>query len=89
MIAAMEWRLGDHRGAQVVKSRCPNRPLRPIYWLPTMKHCGGAPNARLLLVTQASNRTGLVMPGREIVAMARQRGVDTVVDVGYGIACLD
>ena len=49
----------------------------------------GAPNAKLLLVTQVSNRTGLVTPVREIVAMARQRGGDTVVDAAHGIACLD
>lgn len=47
------------------------------------------PNAKLLLVTQVSNRTGLVTPVREIVAMARERGVDTVVDVAHGVACLD
>ncbi len=40
-------------------------------------------------MTQVSNRTGLVTPVREIVAMARQRGVDTVVDIAHGVACLD
>lgn len=47
------------------------------------------PEAKLLLVTQVSNRTGLVTPVKEIVAMARARGVDTVVDAAHGIACLD
>jgi len=47
------------------------------------------PQARLLLVTQVSNKTGLVTPVREIVAMARARGVDTVVDAAHGVACLD
>ena len=47
------------------------------------------PHARLLLVTQVSNKTGLVTPVREIVAMARARGVDTVVDAAHGVACLD
>jgi len=46
------------------------------------------PNARLLLVTQVSNKTGLVTPVREIVAMARARGVDTIVDIAHGVACL-
>ena len=36
------------------------------------------PNAKLLLVTQVSNRTGLVTPVKEIVAMARAKGVDTI-----------
>jgi len=47
------------------------------------------PNARLLLVTQVSNRTGLVTPVKEIVAMARARGVETIVDIAHGVACLD
>jgi len=47
------------------------------------------PEAKLLLVTQVSNRTGLVTPVREIVAMARARGVDTVVDAAHGVALLD
>jgi selenocysteine lyase/cysteine desulfurase len=47
------------------------------------------PQAKLLLVTQVSNRTGLVTPVREIVAMARARGVDTIVDAAHGVACLD
>jgi selenocysteine lyase/cysteine desulfurase len=47
------------------------------------------PNAKLLLVTQVSNRTGLVTPVKEIVTMARARGVDTIVDIAHGVACLD
>ncbi len=41
-----------------------------------------------MLVTQVSNRTGLVTPVREIVAMARARGVDTIVDAAHGVALL-
>lgn len=43
---------------------------------------------RLLLVTHLSNRTGVVMPVREIVAMARARGVDTIVDAAQTIGHL-
>ena len=42
-----------------------------------------------MLVTQVSDRAGLVTPVREIVAMARARGVDTVVDAAHGVAMLD
>jgi len=31
----------------------------------------------------------LVTPVKEIVAMARARGVDTIVDIAHGVACLD
>jgi selenocysteine lyase/cysteine desulfurase len=44
---------------------------------------------KLLLVTHLSNRTGLVMPVKEIVAMARARGVDTIVDAAQSIAHMD
>ena len=88
MIAAMDW-LGDHRGAQVVKFAMPEPATTANILAAYDETLRGAPNARLLLVTQVSNRTGLVTPVREIVAMARQRGVDTVVDVAHGIACLD
>jgi selenocysteine lyase/cysteine desulfurase len=48
--------------------------------LAVMRAMAKAPHARLMPVTQVSNKTGLVTPVREIVAMARARGVDTVVD---------
>jgi selenocysteine lyase/cysteine desulfurase len=88
MIAAMEW-LGDHRGARVVKFAMPEPATTANILAAYDEALKGAPNVRLLLVTQVSNRTGLVTPVREIVAMARQRGVDTVVDAAHGIACLD
>ncbi|MCC7053239.1 MAG: aminotransferase class V-fold PLP-dependent enzyme [Gemmatimonadaceae bacterium] len=44
---------------------------------------------KLLLVTHLSNRTGVVMPVREIVAMARARGVDTIVDAAQTIGHVD
>jgi selenocysteine lyase/cysteine desulfurase len=88
MIAAMDW-LGDHRGAQVVKFAMPEPATTANILAAYQEALSGAPNAKLLLVTQVSNRTGLVTPVREIVAMARQRGVDTVVDAAHGIACLD
>ncbi len=88
MIAAMEW-LGDHRGAQVVKFAMPEPATTANILAAYDDALRAAPNARLLLVTQVSNRTGLVTPVREIVTMARQRGVDTVVDAAHGIACLD
>ena len=47
------------------------------------------PHAKLLLVTHISHRTGLVTPVREIVAMARARGVDTIVDAAHSVGLLD
>ena len=88
MIAAMDW-LGDHRGAQVLKFAMPEPATTANILTAYHDMLNRAPNAKLLLVTQISNRTGLVTPVREIVAMARERGVDTIVDAAHAIACLD
>ena len=41
------------------------------------------PKVRLMLLTHVSHRTGLMMPVRDIVAMARTRGVDVIVDAAH------
>lgn len=47
------------------------------------------PRVRLMLLTHVSHRTGLVLPVREIVAMARTRGVDVIVDSAHAWGQLD
>jgi selenocysteine lyase/cysteine desulfurase len=88
MIAAMQW-LGTHRGAEVVRFSMPEPATTANILSAYDEVLKRTPKAKLLLVTQVSNRTGLVTPVREIVAMARARGVDTIVDAAHGIACLD
>jgi selenocysteine lyase/cysteine desulfurase len=88
MIAAMDW-LGDHRGAQVVKFNMPEPATTANILAAYDDVLKETPHAKLLLVTQVSNRTGLVTPVKEIVAMARNRGVDCIVDIAHGVACLD
>ena len=41
------------------------------------------PRTRLLLLTHANNKTGLVHPVREITSLARSRGVDVIVDAAH------
>ena len=88
MIAAMRW-LGTHRGAQVVEFAMPEPATTANILAAYEDVLKRTPNAKLLLVTQVSNKTGLVTPVKEIVAMARARGVDTIVDIAHGVACLD
>lgn len=38
---------------------------------------------RLLLLTHANNKTGLIHPVRDVTALARSRGVDVVVDAAH------
>lgn len=88
MIAAMGW-LGSHRSARVVKFAMPEPATTANILAAYEEVLKRTPKAKLLLVTQVSNRTGLVTPVREIVAMARARGVDTIVDAAHGVALLD
>lgn len=88
MIAAMDW-LGDHRGARVVKFAMPEPATTANILAAYEDVLKRTSNAKLLLVTQVSNRTGLVTPVKEIVSMARSKGVDTIVDIAHGVACLD
>lgn len=41
------------------------------------------PRTRLLLLTHANNKTGLLHPVRAIAELARARGIDTVVDAAH------
>jgi selenocysteine lyase/cysteine desulfurase len=88
MIDSMRW-LGSHRGAEVVKFDMPEPASTANILAAYEAVLKRTPNAKLLLVTQVSNRTGLVTPVKEIVAMARSKGVDTIVDIAHGVACLD
>ncbi len=88
MIAAMN-SLGDHRGAQVVTFNMPEPATTANILAAYDSILKATPNAKLLLLTHVSNRTGLVLPVREIVAMARARGVDTILDSAHAIGCLD
>jgi selenocysteine lyase/cysteine desulfurase len=81
--------LKTSRGAQIVKFDIPEPATTANILGAYDAILKATPNAKLLLVTQVGNRTGLVTPVKEIVAMARARGVDTVVDIAHGVACLD
>ncbi|NIJ06505.1 selenocysteine lyase/cysteine desulfurase [Sphingomonas vulcanisoli] len=88
MIGAMEW-LGSHRGAKVVRFAMPEPATTANILAAYEDVLRRTPEAKLLLVTQISNRTGLITPVKEIVAMARARGVDTIVDASHAVALLD
>lgn len=87
-IDAMRW-LGTHKQAKVVAFAMPEPATTANILQAYRDVLARTPEAKLLLVTQVSNRTGLVTPVREIVAMARERGVDTIVDAAHGIALID
>lgn len=47
------------------------------------------PRLRLVLLTHLSHRTGLVIPVREVAALARTRGIDVIVDAAHSWYQLD
>ncbi|MGV9773855.1 aminotransferase class V-fold PLP-dependent enzyme [Streptosporangium sp. NPDC003464] len=85
---AMNW-LRDRRGARVERLVIPEPATRQAvldaYAAALREH----PRVRLLLLSHMNNRTGLVTPVREIVAMARERGADVIVDAAHSWGHLD
>jgi selenocysteine lyase/cysteine desulfurase len=47
------------------------------------------PAIRMVLLTHLSHRTGLVLPIAEIATMARERGIDALVDSAHAVGQLD
>ncbi len=88
MQQAME-SLRHYREATVIRFAIPEPATTANILAAYAQQLQAAPaNLKLLLVTHLSNRTGLVMPVKEIVAMARARGVDTIVDAAQTIGHL-
>lgn len=85
---AMEW-LKDRRGARVVKFNIPEPATRTTVLSTYERILNDNPGARLLLLTHVSHRTGLVMPVKEIAAMARARGVDVILDAAHSWGQID
>ena len=78
--------LQRYRGAKVLTFAIPEPATTANVLAAYREQLKKAPaNLKLLLVTHLSNRTGLVTPVKEIVGMARARGVDTIVDAAQTI----
>jgi len=85
---AMNW-LKDRRGVDVVRFAIPEPATREAVLQTYRRQLAEHPKARLLLLTHLSHRTGLVMPVAEITAMARERGVDVIVDAAHSWGQID
>jgi selenocysteine lyase/cysteine desulfurase len=76
---AMNW-LVERRGVRVVKIAMPE-PATTARLLETYASALDAnPDVRVMLLMHCSHKTGLIFPVRELVALARARGVDVLVD---------
>ncbi|WP_062349343.1 aminotransferase class V-fold PLP-dependent enzyme [Herbidospora yilanensis] len=85
---AMKWLIG-RRGVRVERLVIPEPATRRAVLDVYAKALSSTPRLRLLLVSHMNNRTGLVLPVREIIAMARERNVDVIVDAAHSWGHLD
>lgn len=84
MQSAMEY-LGTSRGAKVVRFTLPEPHSRATILETYRKILDETPRAKLLLLTHVSNRNGLIAPVAEIIAMAKKRGVDVILDSAQAV----
>jgi isopenicillin-N epimerase len=81
--------LAQRRGVNIVRFNIPE-PASHANILETYERVLRTANRpKLLLLTHISHRTGLVMPIAEIAAMAKKRGVETIVDAAQSWGQLD
>ncbi|WP_235017879.1 aminotransferase class V-fold PLP-dependent enzyme [Thermomonospora echinospora] len=85
---AMNW-LRERRGVRVEKITVPEPATRQAVLDAYARALRDHPEVRLLLLSHMNNRTGLVVPVRQIVTMARDRGVDVIVDAAHSWGQLD
>ena len=89
---AMKWAmnaLAGQRGATVVRTEFPEPATRQGVLDMYARVLDATPRARLLLLTHLNNKTGLIIPVKEIVAMARARGADVIVDAAHSFGQCD
>ncbi len=73
------------RGAKVTKIALPEPASHDNVLAAYREAFDADPTIRLVLLTHISHRTGLMIPVREIVAMARERGIDAIVDAAHSL----
>lgn len=85
---AMNW-LKDRRGVTVARFDIPEPATRQAVLDAYDAALKANPKTKLLLLTHISHRTGLMMPVKEIAAMAKARGVDVILDAAHSWGQID
>ncbi len=81
--------LEELRGVSVVRFNLPEPATRENILAAYAEALQANPRTRLLLLTHLNNKTGLIIPTREITAMAREAGADTIVDAAHSFGQVD
>jgi isopenicillin-N epimerase len=82
MQAAMRG-LAERRGASAVMIDIPEPVTRDAVLSTYSAALAANPRTKLLLLTHCNNKTGLILPIREIAELAHARNVDVVVDAAH------
>lgn len=77
------------RGVSLVKINIPEPASKENVIAVYAQALEDHPNLKLILLTHLNNRTGLVLPVKEIVDLAKQKEVDVVVDAAHSWGQLD
>ncbi len=83
---AMQWAmnaLAERRGAAVITLDIPEPASHDAVVAAYARALDAHPKTKLLLLTHCNNKTGLLHPVRDIIALARPRGIDVVVDAAH------
>lgn len=75
--------LAQRRGAKVATLDIPEPATREAILDAYTRALDANPRTRLLLLTHCNNKTGLILPVREVAELARARGVDVVLDAAH------
>ncbi|MBT2227703.1 aminotransferase class V-fold PLP-dependent enzyme [Nonomuraea sp. NEAU-A123] len=85
---AMNW-LRDRRTVRVERLVIPEPATRQAVLDTYAQALREHPRVKLLLLSHMNNRTGLVLPVKQIIALARAHGVDVIVDAAHSWGQLD
>ena len=88
MIKAVHW-LKERRGVEVVSIAMPEPATYQALIDCYAQAMDRYPALRLMLLTHVNHRNGMVLPVAEISRMARERGIDAIVDTAHGFGQLD
>ena len=85
---AMNW-LADRRGVTVARFAVPEPASHEAALAAYDRALAQHPRTRLLLLTHLNNKSGLILPVKQIIELARTRGVDVVLDAAHSFGQCD
>ncbi len=85
---AMNW-LADRRGVTVARFDLPELVSHEAALAAYDQALAQHPRTRLLLLTHLNNKSGLIIPVKQITELARSRGADVVLDAAHSFGQVD